>query len=90
MHNNRDSVFKNIHDLISDGINTMKDRNLTESGYLIWIKYSEKVLELTTKEYNPSIVLNYLRVVSSLDQGMPPFLKVGKCIDYLIQVLQMI
>ena len=86
----RDFVYRHIHDLISDGINLMKDRNLSNSSTEVWIKYSEKVLELTTKEYNPSILMNYLRIVSTIDEYMPAYQKVGVCLDYLIRVLQMI
>lgn len=86
----RDFVYKHIHELISDGINLMKDRNLSDISSEVWIKYSEKVLELTAKDYNPSILLNYLRITSSLNKHMPPYQKIGACLDYLIRVLQML
>lgn len=87
---NRDYIYKHLHELVSDGIQTMKDHGLSESAFQIWLRYSEKVLEITTKEYNPSILLNYIRVVSTIDPYLPPYQKIGKCLDYLIRVLQML
>lgn len=86
----RNYIYDQLRDLISDGINTMKDRTLSEPAYNIWLKYSEKILELTTKDYNPSILVNYLRLVSNMDSYMPPYQKIGICLDYLIRVMQML
>ena len=86
----RNYIYDQLRDLISDGINTMKDRALTEQAYNIWLKYSEKILEITTKDYNPSILMNYLRLVSTMDYYMPPYQKIGLCLDYLIRVMQML
>ena len=86
----RDFIYKHLHELVSDGIQTMKDHGLSEVSYTNWVKYSEKILEITTKEYNPSILMNYLRVIATIEPNMPPYQKIGKCLDYLIRVMQMI
>lgn len=86
----RNYIYDQLRDLISDGINTMKDHMLSEQAYNIWLKYSEKILEITTKDYNPSILMNYLRLTSTMDSYMPPYQKIGRCLDYLIRVMQML
>ena len=60
---NQELIRKYIRELIDDGLKQMKDYNLSEELYGIWLKYSQQVLEITTKDYNPAILLNYLSVV---------------------------
>lgn len=86
----RSFIYDQLRDLVSDGINTMKDHALTEQVCSIWLKYSEKILEITTKDYNPSILMNYLRLLSNMNPNIPPYQKIGTCLDYLIRVMQML
>ena len=46
----QDFVRKYIRDLVDDGLKQMKDPNLSEDMYNIWLKYSQQVLELSTKD----------------------------------------
>lgn len=86
----REFVRKYVRDLIDDGLKQMKDPNLSESMYNIWLRYSQQVLEISTKEYNAEILLNYLRVIMSINPQLRPNQKIGICLDYLIGVLRII
>ena len=83
-------VRKYIRDLVDDGLKQMKDPNLSEDMYNIWLKYSQQVLEISTKDYNAEILLNYLRVIMSINPQLQPYQKIGVCLDYLIGVLRII
>ena len=83
----QDFVRKYIRDLVDDGLKQMKDPNLSEDMYNIWLKYSQQVLEISTKDYNAEILLNYLRVIMSVNPQLQPYQKIGICLDYLIGVL---
>ena len=85
-----DFVRKYIRDLVDDGLKQMKDPNLSEDMYNIWLKYSQQVLEISTKDYNAEILLNYLRVILSINPQLQPYQKIGICLDYLIGVLRII
>ena len=86
----QDFVRKYIKDLVDDGLKQMKDPNLSECMYNIWLKYSQQVLEISTKDYNAEILLNYLRVIMSINPQLQPYQKIGICLDYLIGVLRII
>lgn len=86
----RQLALKNIKDLIDEGLKKMSDPSFNNLDFDIWLKYSQKVLDLTTKDYNPSILLNYLRLVLSLDSHQPIYKKMGICLEYLIGVLEII
>ncbi len=86
----QDLVRKYVKDLIDDGLKQMRDPNLSDSMYNIWIKYSQQVLEISTKDYNAEILLNYLRVIMSINPQLQPYQKIGVCLDYLIGVLRII
>ena len=79
-----------IKDLIDDGLKQMKNPALSEDLYNIWVKYSQQVLEISTRDYNADILLNYLRVIMSINPQLPPFQKIGLCLEYLIGVLRII
>ena len=86
----QDFVRKYIRDLVDDGLKQMKDPNLSEDMYNIWLKYSQQVLEISTKDNNADILLNYLRVILSINPQLQPYQKIGICLDYLIGVLRII
>lgn len=86
----QDFVRKYIRDLVEDGLKQMKDPNLSEDMYNIWLKYSQQVLEISTKDYNAEILLNYLRVIMSINPQLQSYQKIGVCLDYLIGVLRII
>ncbi|WP_302024198.1 hypothetical protein [uncultured Prevotella sp.] len=79
-----------IKDLIEDGFKQMKDPDLSEDMYNIWLRYSQQVLEISTKDYNAEILLNYLRVIMSINPQLRPYQKIGICLDYLIGLLRII
>lgn len=86
----QDFVRKHIRDLVDNGLKQMKDLNLSEDRYNIWLKYSQQVLDISTKDYNAEILLNYLRVIMSINPQLQPYQKIGVCLDYLIGVLRII
>lgn len=83
-------VRRYIKDLIDEGLKQMKNPDLSESMYNIWLKYSQQVLEISTKDYNAEILLNYLRVIMSINPQLKPYKKIGICLDYLIGLLRII
>lgn len=87
---NKDWAFKYIKEAIDDGLSKMGNINLDNQMCNNWIAYSQRVLELTTKDYNPSILLNYLRIITSFGISTPPYQKMSVCLEYLIGVLKLL
>ena len=86
-YNSRQELIrKYVGELIDEGLNRMKDRYLSDEMYNLWLNHSERILEISTKDYNPEIYLNYLRVVMSLDIKLPPHQKISICLEYLFGV----
>lgn len=86
----QDLARKYIKELIDEGLKQMRDPNLSEDMYNIWLNYSQRVLEISTKDYNAEILLNYLRVIMSINSQLQPYQKIGICLDYLIGLLRII
>lgn len=86
----KDYIYNKVRDLIQDGLNQMRNYNLSESQYMIWLKYSQELLRIVTVDYNPSIYLNYLKVGLNMNNSLTPAQKVGVCVDYLIGVLRVL
>ena len=86
----KDYIYRKIKELIDEGLRQMRDYNLSETKYQIWLRYSQEVLRIVTSDYNPSIYLNYLKVTMNINNSLPPTQKVGVCIDYLIGVLRIL
>ena len=83
-------VRKHINDLVSEGLKQMSNPALDDNMFKIWLDYSKQVLEISTKDYNAAILLNYLRLIMSIDSQLTPTQKIGICLDYLIGVLRII
>ena len=92
MNNYRKQEFvrSKIRELIDDGLVQMRNPELSNEFTLIWIDYSRQILEIATKDYNPDIVLNYIRVIMSIQPHLMPYQKIGICLDYLIGALRII
>ena len=86
----QDLALKYIKELIDEGLKQMRDPNLSEEMYNIWLNYSQRLLEISTKDYNAEILLNYLRVIMSINSQLQPYQKIGICLDYLIGLLRII
>jgi len=95
----RSATQKNLHEstlnhllqLAKDGADVL--RNPSQSKELVdsWLRYSEKVVELATKEYDPNIYLGYLRILLAIQQkNFSPAQKVKTCVDYILEVLSML
>ena len=56
---NKQISQKYIIEAIEKGFSLLKKEFFSDELLKIWVDYSVKVLELTTQEYNPSILLNY-------------------------------
>ncbi len=89
---NRELAFKFIKEVIDDGLQKMGDPALSLGVCNMWIEYSKKVLEMTTQNYNPSILLNYLKILNKIfsDSSITPQNKVGMCLEYLIGTLRLL
>ncbi len=83
-------VRKHSYDVVSEGLKQMSKPALDDDLFKIWLDYSKQVLEISTKDYNAAILLNYLRLIMSIDSQLPPTQKIGVCLDYLIGVLRII
>ena len=83
-------VRKHINDLVSEGLKQMSNPALDDNMFKIWLDYSKQVLEISTKDYNAAILLNYLRLIMSIDSQLTPTQKIGVCLDHLIGVLRII
>ena len=103
MYNNgyKDIAFNGIKELIEDGLKTVRSdpynpfnsyANTTNVNAETWLKYSEKFVELSTKNLDSSIHLNYLRLLLSLQRNynMPINQKVNVCLEYLLEALRLI
>lgn len=86
----KDYIYRKIKELVDEGLTQMRDYNISETKYQIWLRYSQEVLRIVTSDYNPSIYLNYLKVNMNINNSLPPIQKVGVCIDYLIGVLHIL
>ncbi len=88
---NKQISQKYIIEAIDRGFSLLKKEFFSDDLLKIWVDYSVKVLELTTQEYNPSILLNYYNLLSNSQlndidakQKMLAYLK------YLIDVLKVL
>jgi len=90
-NSNKEFAFKNIKELVEDGIKLMR-RDQAGVNAQIWLDYSQKIVELSTRNLDGSIHLNYLRLLLSLqsNHNIPDNQKIQVCLDYLIEVLQLI
>lgn len=89
-YNNKEFAYKSIRDLVDEGLKQMRNPNFNEDLYRAWLSYSQKMLEISTQEYNPNIVLNYLRVSTNISYTLSPLQKISLCLDYLIGVLRIL
>lgn len=88
---NKQITQKYITEVIDRGFSLLKKDFFSDDLLKVWVDYSVKVLELTTQEYNPSILLNYYNLLSNSQmyeidakQKMLAYLK------YLIDVLKVL
>lgn len=87
---NKELAYKYIKEAIDDGLNKMGNPQLSNLICDAWITYSKDILDLTTKSYNPSILLNYLRIISNFNSSTPPSQKISICLEYLIGILKLL
>jgi len=90
----KDLAYKTIKELVDDGVKVIKpdpSDKYPEISAQKWLEYSERFVELSTKNLDRSIYLNYLRLLVSVQrENISVYQKVIKCLDYLIEVLQII
>lgn len=89
---NRDLARKYIKEVIDDGLQKIGDNRLSSEVCNAWIEYSRKMVELTTKDYNPSILLNYLKVINNImfTSSLTPQNKISMCLEYLIGIFYLL
>jgi len=87
----KEFAYKNIKELVEDGIENLKRKDLSDEGVQRWLDYSQKIVEICTKDFDSSIFLNYLRVLLSVQsKDMSAYQKINVCLDYLLEVLRII
>jgi len=103
-NNYREFASKSIRELIQNGIAESRAVSTEEYGadpqkmfYLSsrvdrWMDYSQKMVELSTKNLDTTIHLNYLRLLLSMQNNRNVSLsqKINTCLDYLIEVLRIL
>ena len=103
MYNNgyKEFAYNGIKELIEDGLKAVRSEpynhlssyvNATNVSAETWLRYSDKFVELSTKNLDGSIHLNYLRLLLSLQRNynMSIVQKVNACLEYLLEVLRLI
>lgn len=68
---------------INQGILLMKNSNLSEQQFNIWLEYSKNLLTLATK--NHALISNYYTVIA-MTSHQPPYQKLSMCLQYLIRI----
>ena len=80
------NIVKNV---IDKGLDIMRNTNLTEEHFQLWLDYSQKSLSMATK--NPAFLTNYLTVIlATTNQNLLPFQKLSMCLKYLIGILHLL
>lgn len=81
--------YETIKSVIDTGLTLMRNPNLTEEQFRIWLDYSQKALNIASK--NPAFTTNYLNVIlATLNQNLLPSQKLSMCIKYLIGILHLL
>jgi hypothetical protein len=90
MDKNTYFALKTIKELVEDGIKFVKSDKIDATAQN-WVDYSQKIVELSTKDIDSSIYLNYLRLLISVqDNDISAKQKVTTCLKYLMEVLRII
>ena len=102
----KEFAFKHITELVEEGIK--RARSIPDNNYQghsaysqmmndsnefqRWADYSRQVIEISTREIDVSIYLNYLRLIIPLqsDSTLSAQEKIIACLKYLIKVLEII
>lgn len=73
-----------IHSVINQGLQLMQT-SLNDLQYQAWLEYSKATLSSVSN--NPSIMINYMRVVLSASApGLQPYQRLSMCLKYLIDI----
>jgi len=95
----RSFAYDGIKDLIENGIELLNKSHATNNSsysgvFDNWIEYSQKIVELCTKNFDTNIYLNYLRFLLDINRSYgyvgSADIKVKQCLEYLVKVLSMI
>jgi hypothetical protein len=91
----KDYAYKGIKELIENGIKALNPEPFDLSPDVkaqSWLQYSDKFVDIFTKDLDTSIHLNYLRLLLSLqgNYNMPINQKINICLEYLLEVLRLI
>lgn len=88
-YGNKNFAFNAIKELVQDG-NSKLRHDLDDNSFRIWFDYSQKILELATKD-NPNILLNYLRLsLSFTTSNLQAVQKLNMCLEYLLKIMEII
>ena len=81
--------YQFLKEVVDTGIQLMR-QNPSEQMFVAWLEYSRRVLELSSKDDIQNLqVQSYASLVYLLQsQQLPPFEKLSRCIDFLINVMR--
>lgn len=81
MNNNRNI----LEGAIQQGIILMRNHNLTEQQFKIWLEYSRNLLSLASK--NNALMINYHTVIyAANNRDLSVYQKLSMCLQYLISI----
>lgn len=88
---NKQIAQKFIIDVIDRGFSLLKKEYFSDELLKQWVDYSIKVLELTTQDYKPAILLNYYTLLSNSQMNnVGAAQKMLAYLRYLIDVLKVL
>ena len=84
------AITRQLLDLAKNGMNILKHEDISEALSVSWIGYSEKIIEISTKDFDPNIYLGYLRLLLQIrhDPAFGPYQKLSACVEYIIGVTE--
>jgi|GEM_PF-414346 len=88
-------AYDGIKELVENGVDLLNNSNAHyDKVFDNWIEYSQKIVELSTKNYDSNISLNYLRFLLDLNRSYgyvnSSAGKIKECLEYLVRVLSII
>ena len=91
-------AYNGVKELIESGVKLLNEsyshHAYSSEIFENWIEYSQKIVELSTRDFDSNIYLNYLRFWLDLNRSYghatSSAIKVKQCLEYLVNVLSMI
>ena len=90
MATDKEFVFKTLKELVENGFSLLKS-DFSDAVLEKWLDYSQKIIEICTKDYASTIHLNYLRLLLALQRNHVSVRRTMlSCLDFLVEMLRII